>query len=134
MRPGYEPPTLQVTRFRALPTANLAPRFELGLHIINPNRTPLQIDGISYQVRIEGETILSGVRSNLPQIGGYQEQELTVEVTADLINSMRLISELARQPKDNFTYEVTARLDVGFLLPDIKVSKEGTISLRALIR
>ncbi|MCD6525494.1 MAG: LEA type 2 family protein [Desulfuromonas sp.] len=123
-----------MTRFRALSTKGLAPRFEIGLHVVNPNRTPLLVYGLSYRVRIEGHTILSGVSKNLPVIDSYGEQDLAVQVTADLLNSLRLISDLSQQPRQSFDYEVVAKLDVGSFLPKIKVKKQGIISLRSLIR
>lgn len=134
LHPGYEAPTVHVTRFRALPTKGLAPRFEIGLHIVNQNRKSLQIDGLSYQVRIEKHTILSGVKNDLPVIEAYGEHEINVQVTADLINSIRLISDLSQQPRESFNYEVIAKLDVGRFMPKVNIERQGSISLRSLIR
>ena len=134
MRPGFESPTIQVTRFAVIESQGLAPRFAIALNIINPNRQALEIDGLSYVIEIEGIPLLSGVKSDLPVIEGYSEQQVSLTVTADLLNSLDLISQLARQPRDEFTYTLRAKLDVGWLTPSITVQKQGDISLRTLTR
>jgi hypothetical protein len=74
------------------------------------------------------------VKNNIPVVAGYAEQDVTLTVTADLINSLRLISELTRQPHDDFTYLLTAKLDLGWAVPAVRIEKQGDISLRSLTR
>jgi LEA14-like dessication related protein len=134
MRPGYETPQVQVTRFVVLESQGLAPQFAITLHVVNPNRSDLEIAGLSYTIDIEGITLLRGVKNNIPVVAGYAEQDVTLTVTADLINSLRLISELTRQPHDDFTYLLTAKLDLGWAVPAVRIEKQGDISLRSLTR
>ena len=134
MRPGFESPSIQVTRFTVMESQGLAPRFAITLNIINHNRQPLEIDGLSYALEIEEIALLSGVKADVPAIDGFSEQEVTLTVTADLLNSLDLISQLTRQPRDQFTYTLRAKLDVGWLTPAITVEKQGEISLRTLTR
>ena len=130
----FREPTVSVTSFRALPSANMAPRFEIGLHVINPNRMALAPEGLSYIVNIEGHRILTGVANDLPVIEGYGEENITLTATADLFNSISLISDLMRQPRDTFMYEFTANLDPGGLNSDISIEKKGQISLAPIAR
>ena len=134
MRPGFETPTIQVTRFSVVESQGLAPRFAISLNIINHNRQALEIKGLSYVIEIEDISLLSGVKADLPAIAGYSEQEISLTVTADLLNSLDLISQLARQPREQFTYRLRAKLDLGWLTPSITVQKEGEVSLRTLTR
>lgn len=128
----YETPSVHVTTFKALPTTGLAPRFELGLNIINPNRQPLELDGIYYTIEIEGHRILAGVSNQLPVIAAYGEGNITLEASANIINSLRLLAELSQQQRDQFKYEINIKLDVGALRPNLRVKKGGEISLMAL--
>ncbi|WP_316348375.1 LEA type 2 family protein [Desulfuromonas acetoxidans] len=134
MRPGFESPTIQVTRFSVMESQGLAPRFAITLNIINHNRQPLEIDGLSYALEVEEIPLLTGVKSDLPRIEGFSEQKVTLSVTADLLNSLDLISQLTRQPRDQFTYTLRAKLNIGWLAPGITVEKQGEISLRTLTR
>lgn len=130
----FKEPTVSVTSFRALPSANMALRFEIGLHVTNPNRMALAPEGISYTLNIEGHRILSGVANDLPVIDAYGEGNITLIATADLFNSINLFGDLMRQPRDTFTYEITANLDLGGLYSEIPIKQKGQISLAPVAR
>lgn len=129
MEPGFETPTVGVSSFRVLPSEGVAPRFEIGLHIVNPNRSALKLEGIIYSVVLEGHKVLTGASSNLPVIGAYGEGDVTLTATADLLRSINLFASLMKQPQDTFTYELDAKLDIGSLRPRIHVQEKGEISL-----
>ena len=130
----FKEPSVSVTSFRALPSKGMAPRFEIGLHVTNPNRVALALEGLSYSVNIEGRQLLTGVANDLPVIEGYGEGDITLLATADLFNSISLISDFMRQPRDSFSYEIIATLDLGGMYPDIPVKKQGQISLAPVAR
>ena len=134
LQTDFKEPTVSVTSFRALPSDSMAPRFEIGLHVINPNRMAIALEGMSYTVSIEGNQILTGVENDLPVIEGYGEGNVTLTATADWFNSISLISDLMRQPRDTFTYEFVARLDLGGIYSDIPVEKKGQVSLAPVAR
>lgn len=50
--PNYEEPTVGLKTFRLIPTDGIVPTFEIGLHIINPNRDSLAVKGLFYTVAI----------------------------------------------------------------------------------
>lgn len=130
----FKEPTVTVTYFRALPSQDMAPRFEIGLHVSNPNRAALALEGLSYSVSIEKHQLLTGVANDLPVIEGYGEGDISLIATADLFNSISLISDLLRQPRDSFTYEIIANLDLGGMYPVIPVKKQGQVSLAPVTR
>jgi LEA14-like dessication related protein len=129
LQTDFKEPTVSVTSFRALPSEGMAPRFEIGLHVSNPNRIALELVGLSYTVSLEGRQILSGVANELPAIAAYGEGDITLLATADLFNSFSLFADLLRQPRDTFAYEINADLDLGGIYPNINVDKKGQISL-----
>ena len=67
-------------------------------------------------------------------IEGYGDGNITLTATADLFNSISLISDLMRQPRDTFTYEFIASLDLGGIYSDIPVEKKGQVSLAPVAR
>ena len=125
----FETPTVGVSSFRAVPSEGAVPRFEIGLHIVNPNRTALRLEGIVYSVILEGHKILTGVSGDLPVIEGYGEGDIILTATPDLLSSVRLFSSLMNQPRQTFSYELDARLDIGKLRPRLHVREEGRVSL-----
>jgi LEA14-like dessication related protein len=130
LRPGFEPPVVSLRTFKMLPQETVTPSFEIGLHIINPNRTPLNLEGIYYTVGIEGYNLLSGVSNSLPTVEPYGEANITLKASVDLFKGIKLISSLLQEPKDTFKYSFDAKLDLGGFSPSIKVQEEGEFDLR----
>ncbi len=130
LQSDYEIPTVSITSFNAIPGEGMAPRFEIGLHIVNPNRSALELKGISYTVNIEGHNLLTGVSNKLPRIEAYGEGDVLLEASVDFISSIGFFADLAKNPKlEAFEYSLDAKLDVGTLHPVIRVSKKGKLSL-----
>jgi LEA14-like dessication related protein len=134
MEPGFETQTVGVSSFRALPSEGAVPRFEIGLHIVNPNRSALKLEGLAYSVTLEGHKVLTGVSNDLPKIEAYGEGDVVVIATVDLLSSLGLFATLLQSQQDSFDYELDAKLDIGSFRPRIHVSQQGEISLRGAVR
>lgn len=126
---GYEKPTVTISSFRALPSSGALPNFEIGLHVINPNREALEIVGVSYSVSLDGHEIIKGVGNDLPTIEPYGEGTLTLTASANLLAGIRLVSDLMKKSTDSFDYSLDAKLDVGRFRPAIRVRDSGEIAL-----
>ena len=130
MSPSFETPTVGLKSFRILPSEGAAPRFEIGLHVVNPNRSALKLEGIVYSVILDGHKVITGASSDLPVIAAYGEGEVTLTATADLLRSIGLFSSLFKDPQKPFSYDLEAQLDIGRLQPRIKIHEKGEISLQ----
>ena len=62
----FFPPKISLVSFKSLPTQGSAPRFEIKLRVMNPNKQTLDIAGISYSVELLGKELVTGVAS-LPE-------------------------------------------------------------------
>ena len=130
LSPNYETPQVNVTSFTLAPdSSGLAPRFNIGLQVINPNRTALPLDGMSYSVEVEGNRILSGAEPNLPRIEGYSSADIVIQASPDLFGSARLLNQLLSGQRDELNYLFKARLDVGSLMPYINIEEKGSFGL-----
>jgi LEA14-like dessication related protein len=130
--PYKEKPTVGLKTFQLIPGDGLIPKFVIGLHIINPNRKPLKVEGLYYTVSIEGHQVLAGVANNLPEIRGYGEGDIPIEATVDLLNGAKLIRSLLVQPTSSFGYTFRAKLDMGTLMPTMNIVEKGQISVENL--
>jgi len=130
LSPNYEKPQVNVTSFTLAPeSSGIAPRFNIGLQVINPNRTALPLDGMSYSVEVEGNKILSGAEPNLPRIEGYSSADIVIQASPDLLGSARLLNQLLSGQRNQLNYLFKARLDVGTLMPYINIEEKGSFSL-----
>lgn len=127
--PNFETPTVNVSSFRVLPGNSIVPTFEIGLHVINPNRMALELQGLSYNVELEGYRVLSGVSNKLPVIEAYGEGDVLLQARPDLFSTISLFTDLMNQPRDMFKFNLEALLDVGGLMPKIRVQKKGELSM-----
>jgi len=126
----YEAPVVNITSFKALPTGGVIPQFEIGLQIINPNRTALELKGIAYTIALQGHKIIRGVSNQLPLIDAYSEGNVTLTASVDLFSSIGFVTELMRnQGREKISYSFSAKLDTGTLSPLIRVAQKGEISL-----
>ena len=130
LSPYPERPTVSVTSFALAPeSTGMAPRFRVGLSVVNPNRRELPLVGMSYAVELEGTRILSGATANLPVVPAYGSADFSVDLSPDLLGSARLLTDLMARQRDRLDYSFNARLDVGGWMPDIRVEQAGQISL-----
>jgi LEA14-like dessication related protein len=132
--PAWETPTVTVSSFRALPSGGALPEFEIGLEVVNPNRTALQLAGAAYTISLDGREIIKGVGNDLPVIDGYGTGRVTLTASANLLAGIQLFTDLLRSPRESFEYRLEAKLDPGGWRPAIRVSDTGRISADALAR
>lgn len=116
--------------FRVAPSEGLAPRFLIGLRIINPNRDAINIRGLTYDVELEGRKLLTGVSANLGRVPGYGESDIELQAGLDLLGGLRLFNDLLADPRrERIRYTFRARLDVGGLTRMLTLEEDGELSL-----
>ena len=130
-RPGYEAPTVSVQSFRptASGTGGGLPKFEIVLHVINPNLEPLELAGISYSISLDNNELIKGVSADLPTIDGYSEGSFPVVAGFNVLAGIRLFRSLLEKDRDSFEYSFKAKLDPGAYKRKIRISDSGSISL-----
>jgi len=133
LSPHYETPQVSITSFTLAPeSSGLAPQFNIGLRVVNPNRNVLPLVGMSYSVEIEGNRILTGAEPNLPRIEGYGTADIVIQASPDLFGSARLLNQLLTGQRDQLNYLFRAKLDVGTLMPFINIEEKGSFGLGTL--
>jgi hypothetical protein len=131
MSPNYEQPTVNLSSFRALPSEGMTPAFEIGLRIINPNPSPLALEGVVYTISIEGHELVKGVGKDFPVIDGYSQGDITLTASANLLSGIRFIGDMMHAANDSLAYDFEAKLDLQGMYPSIRVSESGAFDLRA---
>src|SRR6056297_1734089 len=130
LSPYSDPPTVSVTSFSLAPeSAGPAPRFRVGLNVVNPNRRELSLVGMSYAVELEGTRVLSGATADLPMVPAYGSADFTVDLSPDLLGGVRLLTDLMARQRDRLSYRFRGRLDVGGWTPDIRFAENGDLNL-----
>lgn len=128
--PGYEQPQVTIMSFALAPgSTSIAPRFNIGVRVVNPNRIALPLRGMSYTVEIEGNRVLNGAAPDLPTVPAYDSADFVIEAAPDLLGGARLLSGLFSHQKNSLDYTFRARIDAGGLMSFITVEESGSFAL-----
>ena len=126
----FDEPEVELIGLKPLSNSGMEARFLVQLRITNPNSIPLDIDGMSYEVLLRDQKVLSGVSNEGISIGAYSESTADLEVAVSLLGSLGLIKELmTRPPEGGLPYRLNAKLSRSGIGGAIRVSREGTLDL-----
>jgi LEA14-like dessication related protein len=128
LRPDFEQPSVEVVSVRTVPSGDIAPQFEIGLRVVNPNATELALRGLSYKLFVNDFEVVKGAASELPVVPAYGEAEFKLLGTVSLVDSFRLVNDLMQRSRSELDWRLLAKLDVGALWPAILVEEKGTLS------
>ncbi len=126
MSPNYEQPVVSLSYFRAAETGG---GFDIGLKILNPNRDPLNLQGVVYTIRLQGQEVIKGVGKGYAPIEAYGEGNIELSAAPNLMAGIRLVSQMMNQKQQQLEWEFEAKLDVGGMHPRIKVRETGHFNL-----
>jgi LEA14-like dessication related protein len=129
MPSDFQQPAFSIMNIELRNSSGLSPEFEVTLRITNPNRVALDIVGMSYDILLEGNKVVSGVSNDFPEIEPYGEDTVSVKSQISLLGSINLLRDLARRNNDLIRYEFNARLDIGSHYQIIPIAKSGNFAL-----
>jgi len=129
LTPDMDPPTINLVSFRPLPSEGNAPRFEIKLRVVNPNRQQLDIAGISYSIALLDKELITGVANDIPTIAGYGEGVVTLQVELQLLELLRLITSVGTDRSEPLVYRFSAKVDFNGFLPTQRLEETGQITL-----
>jgi LEA14-like dessication related protein len=133
LQPRLEQPGITITSLQLLPSQGIQQRIAVGLMITNPNDRDLSLKGISYTIGIEKFAVLSGVTNQLPKLKAYEQTPVTLEVSANLLELVRLIDHLSRGgAREGIGYQFDAKLDFSDLLPSMRIRESGQVPFSKL--
>ena len=127
-RHDFEEPSVSVTSFTPLSSEGLAPRFEIGMRVVNPNPENLSLRGISYKLFLNDYDVLDGAANGLPVVPAYGEAEFKVIATVGLIAGIRFVNDMLHNARGLIDYRLQAKLDAGAMAPTIRIEKAGSFS------
>jgi LEA14-like dessication related protein len=100
------------------------------MRIVNPNAVKLKLRGMSYTVFLNNYQVVEGASNDLPVVPAYGDADFKVTATVGLIESMRFVNDLLQNAGGKVAYRLKAKLDIGALIPAIRVEKTGSLSTR----
>ena len=112
-----------------LESDGLSMRFAIDLSITNPGSATITVDGLSWNLELEGSRILTGVSNEVPVLEPFTEVPLTLEASTNLTGMVELFTRLVNRQNEQFDYQLETRLGLsGFRFP-ITYTDSGSVSL-----
>lgn len=129
LAPELDPPKISVLSFKSLPSDGGAPKFEIKLRVLNPNKQTLDIAGISYSVALLDKELITGVTNDVSPIAGYGEGVVTLNAELQLLELMRLVTSLGSAGSKPLAYRFAAKIDFNGFIPTQRIEDTGEIKL-----
>jgi LEA14-like dessication related protein len=107
-------------------------RFNVKLRVQNPNNSPVEFDGVSLDLELNGKSFASGVSDQSGSVPRYGEVVVTVPLTVPAFAAVRQAFALAGAAQTGqFPYLMRGKLGGG-LTGTTRFVDQGTLNLPAL--
>ena len=108
--PGMEAPSINVSRIRLQDSTVLEQRFLAILRVQNPNAVDLAIEGISYDLEVNGQAFAKGVGKGLVIIPAFSQGTIETEAITTLTGLVRQLREVGRARRPPIAYRLTGKV------------------------
>jgi LEA14-like dessication related protein len=113
---SLEAPEVRVTSLEWLEPAqgSLEQRFAVGLRLVNPNNRALMVDGLDFDLDLNGRRLARGVTNRAFELPRLGEAETSIIVTTSVIDLLRQALEIgSRTDMTGMDYELRGRVHLG---------------------
>lgn len=124
-----EPPYVTLAGLRMLDMSLFEQRFEVALRMRNPNGFELPIQGLRYQMELNGAAFAKGASGESVTLPAYGEEVLRLTVVSDLGSTLTQIRRWQQNPPDDLSYRLSGAVDVGTLAPSLPFDVAGNVAL-----
>jgi LEA14-like dessication related protein len=114
----------------ALEGQGLELRMALKLRLQNPNDTPVEFDGVSLQLDVQGSNFASGVSDQHGSVPRFGEAVLVIPVSVSGTSMVRQVFNFATGDRSKVRYELRGKLS-GTGLSGVRFGASGDIELPA---
>lgn len=128
---GYREDSLKVTiaSIQLLESTLMEQRYLVKLRLQNRSQRTLSINGMSFDVALNGKDFASGVSNQELSVDAFDEAILEVKVSSTLFGIIRQIHSLQNLEQDAFAYEISGRVTAGNGFYSLPFKEAGVIDL-----
>jgi len=108
-----EPPRVNLVGLQLVSMELFEQRYQVRLRLKNPNAYELPIQGIDFQLDINGQAFADGVSNRSVTVPAYGEQVVALEVSSNLIQVFRQLQSLENSRSPGFEYRISGTVAVG---------------------
>ncbi len=121
------PPRVNLVDLQPLEMTLFEQRYRLTLRIQNPDRQPLRIDGLSFEVELNDRPFAHGVSNTPVEVPGFGEAVTQVEVVSTLFGLVDQIRGLEQRRGRPLSYRISGRIGVAGSMLSIPFEQKGSL-------
>lgn len=135
LRQSVETPEISLTGLKLVEAGLSKQRYDLMLHVRNPNSIPLPVRGLSYRVQLAGERFASGETVQAFTVPANGETDFELSVTTDLLRTLSSLQRMLAEGEKTLKYELGGQLKVNLpFVGALPFSSAGEVDLTRPLR
>lgn len=135
LRQSVETPQIALTAVKLVEAGLSKQRYELVLHVKNPNSIAIPVRGLSYRVQLAGERFASGESVQAFTVPANGETEFELSVTTDLLRTLSSLQRMLSDGEQTLKYELGGQLKVNLpFIAALPFSSAGEVDLTRPLR
>ena len=111
---GIQTPSVTVASIEVIEAGLFEQRLAFKLRVLNPNNVEIPINGLSFEVELNGEPFAKGVSDKAVKVPRMGEAMLDVTAVTGFVGIIRQIQGLSRGNIDALSYRIKGRLMTDF--------------------
>lgn len=103
-------------------------RMLVKLRVQNPNDAPIEYNGVSIAMDVEGRTFASGVSDVAGSVPRFGEEVISVPVSVSALRALRSAAAIAGSSPEKISYELKGKL-AGPMFNSVRFTSKGEVAL-----
>jgi len=130
--PKIETPRLSLVSVGMMSADIFNQQFRVRMHVQNPNDRDIPVNGLDYELFLEGDSFAEGVSNQPFVIPALGETEFDLTVRTNFVSSIgRLVSRLNGRTQVNYVLEGKVLTDIG-MFNKIPFRETGSVDLSTM--
>lgn len=130
--PKIETPRLSLVSVGMMSADIFNQQFRVRMHVQNPNDRDIPVNGLDYELFLEGDSFAEGVSNQPFVIPALGETEFDLTVRTNFVSSIgRLVSRLNGRTQVNYVLEGEVLTDIG-MFNKIPFRETGSVDLSTM--
>ena len=126
-----KPPQFKVniSNMKILESTLMEQRYQVDLRIMNRSKETFDIDGMSFDIELNGKDFASGVSNENVKLGPLSETVVTVTVSSTIFGIIRQVNGFKQLKSEPFKYELSGTVYTSGSLFGISFLEQGEVDL-----
>ena len=124
-----EAPRVSITAIDIVDAGVLEQRYQIKLRVQNPNDFDFVIKGIQFEIKLNGQSFVTGVSGNTVNVPRFSSAVLDLEAVSTLASLARQLQEMAENKTPAASYGITGKVHLAQPAISLPFHEEGEIKL-----